>query len=311
MNRADRHPFDVVADHAGHRTPSLSDSSWCAGTGHGTAARRIAGGSAALSGRNAVMCHDDDSRPPSPPVVGEVAGHGLVTLTAADGNAFAAYQAVPATPNGRNVVILPDVRGLHPYYEALAVRFAEAGFHAVAFDYFGRTQGVGRRAEGFDWQSEVGKLTPEMFVNDARAAAQHVRSIHDGPDVHGRLLHGRLALVAHVGHRPRPRRLHRLLRPAVAGRRRRGVDAHPAAAARRQRGRRHPGRGVPGAGRAAHRARRSTTRCTSTTAHRTRSSTARSPSGSRPATTRGGASSRSPTASAERRPGGPMSQRSR
>ena len=47
--------------------------------------------------------------------------------------------------DGRNVVILPDVRGLHPYYEALAVRFAEAGFHAVAFDYFGRTQGAAQR----------------------------------------------------------------------------------------------------------------------------------------------------------------------
>jgi len=127
------------------------------------------------------MCHDDDSRPPSPPVVGEVAGQGLITLTADDGNAFAAYQAIPANPNGRNVVILPDVRGLHPYYEALAVRFAEAGFHAVAFDYFGRTQGVGQRGDDFDWQSEIGQLTPEMFVNDARAAAAHVRSLNGGP----------------------------------------------------------------------------------------------------------------------------------
>ncbi len=127
------------------------------------------------------MCHDDDSRPPSPPVVGEVASHELVTLTAADGNAFAAYQAIPANPNGRNVVILPDVRGLHPYYEALAVRFAEAGFHAVAFDYFGRTQGVGRRADGFDWKSEMATLTPAMFVHDARASAEHVRSLNGGP----------------------------------------------------------------------------------------------------------------------------------
>jgi carboxymethylenebutenolidase len=79
------------------------------------------------------------------------------------------------------VVILPDVRGLHPYYEALAVRFAEAGFHAVAFDYFGRTQGVGRRGDDFDWQSEIGRLTPEMFVTDARAAAEHVRTLNGGP----------------------------------------------------------------------------------------------------------------------------------
>ena len=36
------------------------------------------------------MCHDDDSRPPSPPTVGELADHGLITLTGADGTSFAA-----------------------------------------------------------------------------------------------------------------------------------------------------------------------------------------------------------------------------
>ncbi len=126
------------------------------------------------------MCHDDESRPPSPPVVGAVAGQGLVTLTGEDGNTFAAFQAAPAEPNGRNVVILPDVRGLHPYYEALAVRFAEAGFHAVAFDYFGRTQGVARRADGFDWQSEIGTLTPGGVASDVQAAAAHLADVHRG-----------------------------------------------------------------------------------------------------------------------------------
>ena len=127
------------------------------------------------------MCHDDDSRPPSPPTVGEVAAQGLLTLTGADGNTFAAYQATPAEPNGRNVVILPDVRGLHPYYEALAVRFAEAGFHAVAFDYFGRTQGAVQRPDGFDWQSEIGTLTPEGVASDVAASAAWVNGVHSGP----------------------------------------------------------------------------------------------------------------------------------
>ena len=31
------------------------------------------------------MCHDDDSRAPAPPVRGEVAAHGGLTLTSADG----------------------------------------------------------------------------------------------------------------------------------------------------------------------------------------------------------------------------------
>ena len=127
------------------------------------------------------MCHDDDSRPPSPPHVGEVARSGLLELTGADGNVFAAYEAVPADPNGRNVVILPDVRGLHPYYEALAVRFAEAGFHAVAFDYFGRTQGAARRPDGFDWQSEIPLLTPAGVASDVAATAAYVGSSSAGP----------------------------------------------------------------------------------------------------------------------------------
>jgi carboxymethylenebutenolidase len=39
------------------------------------------------------------------------------------------------------VVVLPDVRGLHGFYEALALRFGEAGVHAVAVDYYGRVAG--------------------------------------------------------------------------------------------------------------------------------------------------------------------------
>ena len=38
-------------------------------------------------------------------------------------------------------MILPDVRGLHPFFEELAMRFAERGITAIAIDYFGRTAG--------------------------------------------------------------------------------------------------------------------------------------------------------------------------
>lgn len=122
------------------------------------------------------MCHDDDSRPPSPPQVGEVSSHSLLTLTGADGVSFAAYAAEPAAPSTVGFVILPDVRGLHPYYEQLAIRFAEAGFHSVAMDYFGRTLGVGQRDDQFDWQSEIGKVQPEFVVADAGTSADYLRS---------------------------------------------------------------------------------------------------------------------------------------
>ena len=67
---------------------------------------------------------------------------GRVTLEAADGSPFRAFRARATTPNGAGIVILPDVRGLHPFYEELALRFAENGVDALAIDYFGRTAGV-------------------------------------------------------------------------------------------------------------------------------------------------------------------------
>ena len=95
------------------------------------------------------MCHDHDSRPPAAPrPAGDVVERGTLTLTAADGNAFAAAYAAPAESARVGVVVLPDVRGLHPYYVALAERFAEAGLPAVALDWFGRTAGCRRPAPG-------------------------------------------------------------------------------------------------------------------------------------------------------------------
>jgi carboxymethylenebutenolidase len=117
------------------------------------------------------LCHSDESRPPAPPNPGGVAEHGQLELTSADGTAFAAYRALPSEPTGRNMVILPDIRGLHPFYLALADRFAEAGFGTIAFDYFGRTAGVGIRDDGFDWQQHIPRVRPENVAADAGAAA--------------------------------------------------------------------------------------------------------------------------------------------
>ena len=128
------------------------------------------------------MCHDHDSRPPAPPRSGEVAERGTLTLTSADGTAFSAAYAAPAQPAGAGVVILPDVRGLHPYYVALAERFAEAGLPAVAFDYFGRTagpaggdDGTGTRGADFDWQAHIPQTTPEAIDADLTTALGYLR----------------------------------------------------------------------------------------------------------------------------------------
>jgi carboxymethylenebutenolidase len=77
------------------------------------------------------------------------------------------------------VVILPDIRGLHPYYVALAERFAEAGVPAIVFDYFGRTAGpigeAGTRGEDFDWQAHIPRTTTEGIDADITASLAELR----------------------------------------------------------------------------------------------------------------------------------------
>ena len=124
------------------------------------------------------MCHDDDSRAPAPPVRGEVAAHGDLELTSADGSLFSAYEAIPAgfQPGGAGMVVLPDVRGLHPYYKDLAQRFAEAGIAAVAIDYFGRTAGTTPRGDGFEHMPHVRQVDPANVQADVAAAMARLRS---------------------------------------------------------------------------------------------------------------------------------------
>jgi carboxymethylenebutenolidase len=125
------------------------------------------------------MCHDHDSRPPAPPRTGDVGERGVLTLTAADGTEFSAAYAAPADAPRVGVVVLPDIRGLHPYYVALAERFAETGAAAVAIDYFGRTAGLcgetGTRGEDFDWQAHIPQTTPEGIDADITAAIGYLR----------------------------------------------------------------------------------------------------------------------------------------
>jgi carboxymethylenebutenolidase len=125
------------------------------------------------------MCHDHDSRPPAPPRAGDVAERGVLTLTSGDGTEFSAAYAAPAAEARVGVVLLPDIRGLHPYYVALAERFAEAGATTVAIDYFGRTAGVcdesGTRPEDFDWQTHIPQTTTGSIDGDITAAVEYLR----------------------------------------------------------------------------------------------------------------------------------------
>src|SRR5436190_8372147 len=101
------------------------------------------------------MCFDSDSLPPIPVLSGAAVSHDELVLEAADGNRFAAFAATPDEPGATGVVVLPDVRGLYRFYEELALRFAERGYAAVAFDYFGRTAGVAKRGDDFEYREQV------------------------------------------------------------------------------------------------------------------------------------------------------------
>src|SRR5207248_7582436 len=127
------------------------------------------------------MCFDFDARPPALPAdlqfapIAGGAGAELIELNSADGTRFSAALAESPQPRGAGIVILPDVRGLYRFYIELAERFAQAGHHAIAVDYFGRTAGLGPRGEEFDYMPEVAKTRVEQVQDDAKAALDALR----------------------------------------------------------------------------------------------------------------------------------------
>ena len=129
------------------------------------------------------MCFDTDARPPLPPIRGAALDAAELTLQSADGTSVPAYGAQAEQSSGAGIVIIPDVRGLHPFYEELTVRFAEAGVHAVTVDLFGRTAESRRRGEGFEHEPHVMQLTARGVMEDVAAAVAHLRSQAGGaPD---------------------------------------------------------------------------------------------------------------------------------
>jgi carboxymethylenebutenolidase len=122
------------------------------------------------------MCFELDSSPPIPVIRGAAVSHEDLVLEARDGNQLAAFLATPEEPSEVGVVILPDVRGLYRFYEELALRFAERGFTAIAIDYFGRTAGIGKRGDDFEYQPHAQATTADGVREDVAAAVDSMRS---------------------------------------------------------------------------------------------------------------------------------------
>ncbi len=102
------------------------------------------------------------------------AGAEVLEVESADGTPFSAALAESPDAHG-GIVILPDVRGLYPFYIELAERFAQAGVHAIAIDYFGRTAGLGPRDEDFEYMPHVQQLKVPQVQADLLAAAGTLR----------------------------------------------------------------------------------------------------------------------------------------
>jgi carboxymethylenebutenolidase len=131
------------------------------------------------------MCFEPDARPPDlpPPMAGGAADGRSTILEASDGNRFRAYAAAPSGPTARagfapgtGMVVIPDIRGLVPYYEELALRFAEAGMAAAAVDLYARSAGTGERGADFDYREASASTTQSGMAADVAAAVRFLRS---------------------------------------------------------------------------------------------------------------------------------------
>src|SRR5262249_22142105 len=101
-------------------------------------------------------------------------------LTSADGTRFMAHAARAAAPTGAGMGVIPDVRGLHPYYQELADRFSAVGVDAVAIDFFARTAPSDARSDSCDFMAHVRQTKPDALQADIAAAVAYLRGREGG-----------------------------------------------------------------------------------------------------------------------------------
>lgn len=117
------------------------------------------------------MCQEPDDHPPVAPAQGLLDRVERHTLTAADGAELAATSARTRREGAPGIVIVPDVRGLHPFYERLAEQFAEAGVRALAVDQYARTAGAQWRDASFAYGPLVAAAAGTVRLDVAAAVA--------------------------------------------------------------------------------------------------------------------------------------------
>lgn len=101
---------------------------------------------------------------------------------AGDGAQVRASYASANSAAWAGVVILPDARGLHSYYQLLAEEFASCGLSAVAIDYYARVLGPtdSLRPDDFPWQDHLPRVEMTHVDLDIEAATVYLRETRSG-----------------------------------------------------------------------------------------------------------------------------------
>ena len=100
-----------------------------------------------------------------------------VTITGPQG-AFGAYFAAPADGSAPGVLVVQEIFGVNPHIRSVADRLAEAGYAALAPDFFWPVKpGVQLGYEGDDFQEAIslmGQVNLDHAVDDAKAALAYL-----------------------------------------------------------------------------------------------------------------------------------------
>lgn len=141
------------------------------------------------------MCHADDSCPPPLPGPSQPATLEQLIIGSPP---FRAAHAVPARRGSVAALVVPDGRGLHPFYARLALSLATVGVEAVAIDLYGRTAGTAERGADFSSGSHSAQLTEAGVRTDLATGVARLRG--DDPQRRvvavGFCLGGRVSLLA-------------------------------------------------------------------------------------------------------------------
>ena len=123
------------------------------------------------------MCVPVDAGLPDLGLISPLPSGAPVTLTTTDGSPFRAFATRAAEPSGTGFVVLPDIRGLIPFYERLADALASVGFDSVAIDFYGRHEGLEPRDPDWDPWPTLDQMNYEQNLDDCGVAVEYLRSL--------------------------------------------------------------------------------------------------------------------------------------